>query len=335
MDINATSLIEKYLTGESTSEERASLMESLERDEESRRLYLELKNLHDTTNPAFDPASIDMSRAKAKVMSRIFGYRHGFIHTFRRIAAVLFLPLLLGTGYMLSVYLRERPQEVWNTVGCPYGTQSRVVLPDGSLIWINAGSTLDYATGTPPGQDMVVRLTGEAYFEVNASARRRFIVETKNMAVVATGTAFNVSAYDSDSLASVILVRGHVAVRMNNGDTMQVQPNEKLDLNIRNNTVNVFQTNAYKWYAWKDNILVFRNDPLSSVFKRLEQIYNLEFVYNPADIDKHLYRATFQRESCDEIIKLLEMSAPLDFEESRTQVEDVFQKRKIVVTARK
>jgi ferric-dicitrate binding protein FerR (iron transport regulator) len=208
-------------------------------------------------------------------------------------------------------------------------------LPDGSRIWINAGSALEYATGTARGKDMLVKLSGEAYFEVDASVKRRFLVETRNMTVVATGTTFNVSAYESDSIASVTLIEGAVDVRMNNGSTRGIKPNEKLDLNLMDNTVNVFETNTYKWYAWKDNRLVFRDDPLSYVFKRLEQIYNLEFVYNPEDIDSHLYRATFCGESCDEIMKLLALSAPLEFSESHIQIGDVYQKRKIVVTARK
>lgn len=97
---------------------------------------------------------------------------------------------------------------------------------------------------------------------------------------------------------------------------------------------NVNKTNTYKWCSWKDGILIFRDDPLEYVFKRLGQTYNVEFILKDAELGKYSYKATFEGESLNEILRLLEMSAPIRCKEvsNRNTNNEKFEKQRIEVS---
>ena len=247
-------------------------------------------------------------------------------------AAILLLPLLILSAYL---YFKPASQiaETYQELFTPYGTWSVVNLPDGSKVWLNAGSSLKYPTQFSDKQ-RVVSMQGEAYFEVESDKEHPFIVKTKQLTVEATGTAFNVNAYAPDHVAAVTLVKGKVAVTLDQKKTISLSPGEKIDYNLATSLYNVNKTNTYKWCSWKDGILIFRDDPLEYVFKRLGQTYNVEFILKDAELGKYSYKATFEGESLNEILRLLEMSAPIRCKEvsNRNSNNEKFEKQRIEVS---
>ena len=141
------------------------------------------------------------------------------------------------------------------------GQRAQTVLPDGSKVWLNASSKLVYHNSFW-SSDRQIDLSGEAYFEVESDKEHPFIVKTKQLTVEATGTAFNVNAYAPDHVAAVTLVKGKVAVTIDQKKTISLSPGEKIDYNLGTALYNVNKTNTYKWCSWKDGILIFRDDPL-------------------------------------------------------------------------
>ena len=255
-----------------------------------------------------------------------------FLHYWQQVAAILLLPLLILSAYL---YFKPASQiaETYQELFTPYGTWSVVNLPDGSKVWLNAGSSLKYPTQFNDKQ-RVVSMQGEAYFEVESDKEHPFIVKTKQLTVEATGTAFNVNAYAPDHVAAVTLVKGKVAVTLDQKKTISLSPGEKIDYNLATSLYNVNKTNTYKWCSWKDGILIFRDDPLEYVFKRLGQTYNVEFILKDAELGKYSYKATFEGESLNEILRLLEMSAPIRCKEvsNRNTNNEKFEKRRIEVS---
>ena len=245
--------------------------------------------------------------------------------------------LLIRKRLILSAYLYFKPAsqiaETYQELFTPYGTWSVVNLPDGSKVWLNAGSSLKYPTQFNDKQ-RVVSMQGEAYFEVESDKEHPFIVKTKQLTVEATGTAFNVNAYAPDHVAAVTLVKGKVAVTLDQKKTISLSPGEKIDYNLATSLYNVNKTNTYKWCSWKDGILIFRDDPLEYVFKRLGQTYNVEFILKDAELGKYSYKATFEGESLNEILRLLEMSAPIRCKEvsNRNSNNEKFEKQRIEVS---
>lgn len=255
-----------------------------------------------------------------------------FLHYWQQVAAILLLPLLILSAYL---YFKPASQiaETYQELFTPYGTWSVVNLPDGSKVWLNAGSSLKYPTQFSDKQ-RVVSMQGEAYFEVESDKEHPFIVKTKQLTVEATGTAFNVNAYAPDHVAAVTLVKGKVAVTLDQKKTISLSPGEKIDYNLATSLYNVNKTNTYKWCSWKDGILIFRDDPLEYVFKRLGQTYNVEFILKDAELGKYSYKATFEGESLNEILRLLEMSAPIRCKEvsNRNTNNEKFEKQRIEVS---
>jgi len=294
----------------------------------------------EVSHPAFNPEEIDVDSAHRKVMEKILHQNQpvsvrpklSFLHYWQQVAAILLLPLLILSAYL---YFKPASQiaETYQELFTPYGTWSVVNLPDGSKVWLNAGSSLKYPTQFNDKQ-RVVSMQGEAYFEVESDKEHPFIVKTKQLTVEATGTAFNVNAYTPDHVTAVTLVKGKVAVTLDQKKTISLSPGEKIDYNLATSLYNVNKTNTYKWCSWKDGILIFRDDPLEYVFKRLGQTYNVEFILKDAELGKYSYKATFEGESLNEILRLLEMSAPIRCKEvsNRNTNNEKFEKQRIEVS---
>lgn len=299
-----------------------------------------ITNVWEVSHPAFNPEEIDVNSAHRKVMEQILHPNQpvsvrpklSFLHYWQQVAAILLLPLLILSAYL---YFKPASQiaETYQELFTPYGTWSVVNLPDGSKVWLNAGSSLKYPTQFNDKQ-RVVSMQGEAYFEVESDKEHPFIVKTKQLTVEATGTAFNVNAYAPDHVAAVTLVKGKVAVTLDQKKTISLSPGEKIDYNLATSLYNVNKTNTYKWCSWKDGILIFRDDPLEYVFKRLGQTYNVEFILKDAELGKYSYKATFEGESLNEILRLLEMSAPIRCKEvsNRNSNNEKFEKQRIEVS---
>ena len=333
-------IISRYLSKEATAEDIKILEDWISATPENYRSILSQKNVWEVSHPAFNPEEIDVDSAHRKVMEQILHPNQpvsvrpklSFLHYWQQVAAILLLPLLILSAYL---YFKPASQiaETYQELFTPYGTWSVVNLPDGSKVWLNAGSSLKYPTQFNDKQ-RVVSMQGEAYFEVESDKKHPFIVKTKQLTVEATGTAFNVNAYAPDHVAAVTLVKGKVAVTLDQKKTISLSPGEKIDYNLATSLYNVNKTNTYKWCSWKDGILIFRDDPLEYVFKRLGQTYNVEFILKDAELGKYSYKATFEGESLNEILRLLEMSAPIRCKEvsNRNTNNEKFEKQRIEVS---
>ena len=335
MEINEDILI-RYINGMLTEEEAAEVKNwraaSLENEKLLEQVYFtaqvasRLKVMR-TVNP--DEA---LSRFKSRIhkKEKRLALRQ-VLGVIQRAAAVLFIPVFLLSAYL---FIQQGQGNVRTlAVRTNPGVVSAFDLPDGSKVWLNAGSSLKYPTQFNDKQ-RVVSMQGEAYFEVESDKKHPFIVKTKQLTVEATGTAFNVNAYAPDHVAAVTLVKGKVAVTLDQKKTISLSPGEKIDYNLATSLYNVNKTNTYKWCSWKDGILIFRDDPLEYVFKRLGQTYNVEFILKDAELGKYSYKATFEGESLNEILRLLEMSAPIRCKEvsNRNTNNEKFEKQRIEVS---
>ena len=279
--------------------------------------------------------SIDVMGAYQQAQTQIkTNRRRSMYNQLMRYAAFLTIPLLLSSLILGYLYWGATDtEEKYAEVMAATGSVIRYELPDHSVVWLNSGSTLRYPTVFKK-DNRNVELKGEAYFEVESDKEHPFIVKTKQLTVEATGTAFNVNAYAPDHVAAVTLVKGKVAVTLDQKKTISLSPGEKIDYNLGTALYNVNKTNTYKWCSWKDGILIFRDDPLEYVFKRLGQTYNVEFILKDAELGKYSYKATFEGESLNEILRLLEMSAPIRCKEvsNRNTNNEKFEKQRIEVS---
>lgn len=183
---------------------------------------------------------------------------------------------------LISISQHQEKREIKTDAGqmnkliVPLGKRSRVELPDGTKIWLNSGSVLEFPSSFS-GNSRDVSLTGEMYAEV-AKYNKPFFVHTAGFKVKVYGTQFNVSAYD-DMLPSVVLVEGSVGVKSQSGsDEVLLVPNDMVVLDK-----DVFvkkEVDVSLYTSWKDGYLIFENTPVSEVLKQISRYYNLSFVYD-------------------------------------------------------
>lgn len=310
-------IITAYLSGKATAEERSKLDDWVKQSPDNDRYYQEMRNIWQVMHPAFTPSEIHVFEAEKKVLANIATTRRNIARTliiyWQRMAAVLVIPLLIICTYLFlekdnGVYDEIEYQEVKS----PHGTFSEVRLPDGTNVWLNGGSTLKYPLTFRKGERDVF-LSGEGYFEVHSDKENPFIVKTDQITLRATGTAFNVEAYGSDSITAVTMVNGKIDVAFGNSSPVAMVPGERASFNNLTKQCLIAKTDPYKWYAWKDGLMIFRDDPLEFVFKKIGQTFNVNITVRDSAIAKQLYRATFEHESLDEILNLLKLTAPIQY----------------------
>lgn len=200
-----------------------------------------------------------------------------------RIAAVLLPLLLLGGGFL---YLNNQQQDYLVEITVPYGERQQLILPDGSEVWLNAGSSLYYPETFSEGS-RTVKLKGEASFSVSKSDVLPFIVETGNLSVKVLGTVFNVKAYPEDESITTTLNRGKVSIQTSTDEEHILEPDQQLSFSKKSEETVIQQVIAEDVSSWKNGDLVFNNASLEEIIPILERYYNVTFIveenFKPTD----------------------------------------------------
>lgn len=171
------------------------------------------------------------------------------------------------------LYNGEGNEVVYNTVSTPNGRQYHLVLPDGTKVWLNAGSSIHYPL-LFSGKTRGVEMTGEAYFEVAANAAMPFVVTVnKNELIEVLGTSFNIKAYNEDNSIAATLLEGRIRVAKNT----LLQPGQQAIL--RNGITVVNDPDIEKVIAWKNNLFDFDDSDLNEVMHQIARWYDIEVEY--------------------------------------------------------
>jgi transmembrane sensor len=193
-----------------------------------------------------------------------------------------------------------------NTLRTPRGGEYQVTLDDGTRIWLNSASTLQFPVHFNTSERRVI-LTGEAYFEVAPSIdpqtgeKKSFIVSVDNMEVQAIGTSFNISAYKEDDHSQTTVVEGLVKVNRNNKSSLLL-PGKKLVAS--DSAVTIEDADIKQEIAWKNGEFVFRNTSLKMVMNELTRWYDMDVVYAPGVPSLHF---SGEVERASDIMKVLQM----------------------------
>lgn len=227
-----------------------------------------------------------------------------------RVAAVL-LPLLLVAS--LYIYL-DKPEATVTSqlieISVPFGERKQVVLPDSSVVHINAGSTLKY---NDPFIDNKrnVELSGEAYFSVAEDSLRPFTVLTENMTVEVLGTEFNVEAYKGNNNTTVKLDKGKVQVKTSDEKLYTLNPNQKLTIDNTSNEVLIEDIREEDTEnSWISGELIFKDMPLKEIVQTLERQFNISItVADQSILSKNdVYTIKFRKEdTLESVLEIIEI----------------------------
>jgi len=239
----------------------------------------------------------------------------GLYHYSARSSADLELP---GTS-MLSIHV-------------PFGKTRELVLPDGTRVKLNAGSTLTYPQSFP-GNTRLVSLTGEGFFVVTKDHHKPFLVITEHLSIRVLGTVFNVKAYSNDKNIETTLLKGKVQVELKDRPEKNIilLPNEKLVVmnetsgegdTVGNKEAKIeyqlrklpnINPEDIKETAWLNNRLVFINENFEEVAKQLERKYNVQMVFDDQALKSEQLSGVLEKESFDNALGIIKMTTPFKF----------------------
>ncbi len=167
---------------------------------------------------------------------------------------------------------------IYNRIEVPRGGEFHLTLADGTQVWLNADTRLDYPVEFA-GDVREVRLQGEAYFEVEKDAARPFVVKAGATRLQVYGTAFDFNAYDTASLYAV-LVNGSIALQADGAaQEVRLLPGQMGTVDPVAGTVRVEKVDVHSYIAWKDNDMVFENERLESIMRKVERWYDVHVVF--------------------------------------------------------
>jgi ferric-dicitrate binding protein FerR (iron transport regulator) len=224
------------------------------------------------------------------------------IPLWKKIAVAAAIALLLVTTVVGTYeWTVQRNREVF-TVEVPAGEKSKLLLPDGSTVWVNAGSRIQY-TSLFNIRDRLLTLTGEAYFEVEKQNNRPFVVKLHDYEIEVKGTKFNISSYENEKYAVTTLIEGAILLRYN-GKEYEMKPGDMMQLDIQEKKIHLQQANTAQYRSWTEDRIEFDEITLNELFNRLARQYNVQItVDQDIDLNILLLSVSFNnRETVDEIL---------------------------------
>lgn len=235
----------------------------------------------------------------------------GLGRLYRRLAAVAAIIILPLLGVVTTAWYYKQA-DVSQSVKmlesfALNGERKKLLLSDGSIVWLNAGSVLIYPETF--GKTRTLYLSGEGYFSVAKNKEKPFIVKTNYIDVEALGTDFNVQAYPDEHETTTILKSGKVKVEEKTGTAGAIimSPDEQLVYNHINASFKKSNVDANRLNSWTEGYLIFQRESLGNIFRALERCYNVKLNYNDSQLASMTYTVRFHREeTLEEALSVLQ-----------------------------
>ncbi len=209
------------------------------------------------------------------------------------------------------IRLAEVTASVMHSLRVPRGGEYQMVLSDGTTVWVNSESQLDYPTLFDQEQRMV-SLEGEAYFEVTPDDDRPFIVKTPDMQITVKGTSFNIHNY-MDHTAEATVVSGSIAVSAGDMPSVELAPGQQARLLQGKQELDVHEVDVNLYISWVEGMFRFRNMPLDELAYRVQRWYDVDIDFLDHEVAGIRLTGAMEKERPVEyLIYLIERSAPLD-----------------------
>lgn len=337
-------LIEKQFSKNLSRQERKSLKkwynDSAENRQQYKDYYALLKYLRISKNKELFDAEVDSAYQRFRKRIDQLNVKNPLTSIFRpwvRYAAVFAIAFGAGVFSYYVINSDFSGKYLTQNIEIPFGSKSKVTLPDGTAVWLNSGSRLSYQKSF--GQtDRDVLLDGEGYFEVTKNEALPFRVLSGKLKIRVLGTKFNFKSYEEDENARVTLVEGSLNVADLNDEKQEVRliPNQQAVINKKHNQFIVKSVDAHAYAMWTElkpeiieaapgsstgqvkasirtpnvtlrNILFFDEEPLEQIVRDLERVYNVKIHLKGDNLEEERFYGDFRNE--ETLTDILEIMA--------------------------
>lgn len=262
--------------------------------------------------------------------------RH-FVISLWHVAAVVFVAFGLGIATMLMVGKNTitKSQTIYTQHIVPYGSKSQVVLPDGSKVWLNAGSSLKYSQDFNHHTREVI-LDGEGYFDVMANKQLPFWVKTYGINIKVVGTAFNVKAYRDEKNIIATVERGQIRIYDINRKELEekeivIEKKQQGKFLINNNKLSktetaipeakaevsdikvIYNVPTELYTSWKDKRWIIEREELGSLAVKIERRYDVSITFSSEALKHYIFSGIIEDESLLQVLKIISLTAPITY----------------------
>ena len=310
-------LIGKYLTGKESTEELGELKTWIESNSNNRKLFNSLKEEKAIADSVEEFETHDKEYAWNRYMERIDSLSRQRMLTWWKVAAVFFF--LISCGGIFAYLTKETTSPLasngnYTTISTNYGQNSKVVLPDSSVVWINSGTTLSYNSNFSVSERSI-KLKGQAFFQVARNEKMPLTVTCNDIKVKVLGTKFDVYAYPEDRDIRVVLESGSVELLKSKDQSIlqMLKPGEMAEFNTQRQELSINKVDSYYYTSWKDGKLIFKDEPMDMVFEKLERKYNIDIEVKNPKVYQQIFNATIVNESVEDIFDLMKFSCAITY----------------------
>ena len=358
-------LIAAYLSGSIQSDEMQHLICWIQSSESNKRLFNQMNDIWQATASEKKFSKTDVQKHWEEVLKKIqkkpsrktnqYVYMPPLYTQIKRVLGIAaVIAVIFGAG-MLVQNMRSVPEKNFSEtveyieVTAPAGSRAHIVLADGSKIWLNAGTKLQYSNQFGK-RDRNIKLTGEAYFSVAKRADLPFVIKAADIVITALGTVFNVKAYAEEGYVETSLESGSVKIEriMETSDGKEnwqrpivLQSNEKVSLVAyaqpieetgkeektvpEKQEIAQFDQNHVAEpviekledirvsTSWKDSNWVIRDESMKSLAVKLGRRYDVNFVFRDKELEKYKFSTTLRDETLEQVLNMIQMAAPIKY----------------------
>lgn len=333
-------LIISYFDETISPDELTQLKDWISESSENRAYFKALAKIHKASSIAANIEGFDAKAAFIRISNKYPDLKptntnkhfRQIYFTVAKVAAIIIFGFILGYAFDHVIHSSEavnRGVLSKSEFTVPLGSKSKVLLPDGTEVWLNAGSALNYYSNFGSKRRDVF-LSGEGYFKV-AKMKKPFIVHAGGLTVKALGTEFNVKAYADESITQAILVHGSIAVDKiapNNEKTRDEKegvilvPGQQVVYHrsatasaesILAEKLEVRDINPQSAISWKEKCWIIEREELQSLAVKLERKYEIKVVIMGNDLKKFKFTGILKNESIEQVLIALRLSAPIKY----------------------
>lgn len=342
-------LVAKKLAGEASPEEICELERLLKNNPE---LHYPMQTITDMWNSSVKPDRAAAEAAFSRHLDRMQEQQIDFAPTGRSHRRTLLLSLSVAVGFGLLTALiwssRHAPTQT-ATIGhqvaaagsdiyTANGSRTHLTLPDGTLVWVNAGSRLTYGRNFNT-TSREVSLTGEAFFDVAHNSQKPFLIHTSRIDVRVLGTSFNLKSYPSDKTTEATLVRGSIQISIKDRPSEKIilKPDEKLVIANENGIVQPAvpgssigvldkpliairkptyeqKTGAMIETSWVDNKLIFSEENFGDLARQMERWYGVTIQFRDPALQQLQFTGSFKEETIGQALDALQYTAKFNYQ---------------------
>lgn len=306
--------IQSFLNGSLDAESHAVLRQWIKEKPENREYFQNTVAIWKATGVMSNADGFDVASAIGKFKEEIQPANQiDFYRRALKFSAAAIILLLCGVSSLFFLWQSERSASEMveeykeYVVEVPDGAKSKITFPDGSVVWLNAGSKVTYDSNFAR-ESRNVGLTGEGYFEVSKNKELPFVVNTGKLTVKVLGTKFNLKSYEEDSEVKVTLKEGAVKVGdfLTDAAPVVLKPNQRFTFKKMTQTIQVDSVDASHIENWRNGAMTFDKVPLEEIAKELRRLYNIPIRIESDKLKHIVYYSDFQENvSIEKVLEIL------------------------------